>query len=331
MARALGRVLRPLPVLAGLVAILLVVTVANRPDGMLHITVLDIGQGDAIIVEAPSGATMLVDGGPDPELTLRRMGANLPFFARRIDLLLLSHPHQDHVAGLVEVLDRFRIGAVLHAGIAFENPSFDRLLADADASDVPVHLARAGQVVALDAATSVRVLYPSETDAVGPVPEGDINNGSVVLELAFGEFSALMTGDAEAPVEAALVSRGGLPPVDVLKVGHHGSHSSSTPAFLAAVDPAIAVISAGKDNEYGHPAPETLAALAGRTILRTDRDGDVEIVTDGRTLRVRTDAGWSTARPVRGTVPAGSIAPWPSQTDPPPFACSTRPACPTGS
>jgi competence protein ComEC len=331
MASALGRVLRPFPVVGGLAAILLVVTVANRPDGMLHITVLDIGQGDAILVEAPGGATMLVDGGPDPELTLRRIGANLPFFARRIDLLVLSHPHQDHVAGLAEVLDRFRIGAVLHAGIGFENPSFDRLLAEANAANVPVHLARSGQALALDASTSVRVLYPSETDVAAPLPEGDINNGSVVLELAFGEFTALMTGDAEAPVEAALVSRGGLRPVDVLKVGHQGSHSSSTPAFLAAVDPAIAVISAGEDNEYGHPAPETLAALTGRTILRTDRDGDVEIVTDGRTLRVRTDAGWSTARPVRGTVPAGSIAPWPSPTDPPPFACSTRPACPTGS
>ena len=331
VAQALGGVLRPLPILACFVAILLVVTIANRPDGQLHVTTLSIGQGDSILVESPGGATMLVDGGPDPELTLRRIGANLPYFARRIDLLVLSHPHQDHVAGLVEVLDRFRIGAALHAGIAFENPSFERLLADASLAGIPVHFARAGQGLQLDAATSIRVLYPSEADAAAPLPEGDINNGSVVLELAFGGFTTLLTGDAEAPVEGSLVSRGVLGPVDVLKVGHHGSHSSSTPAFLAAVDPALAVISAGEDNEYGHPAPETLAALAGHAVLRTDLDGDVEVATDGRTFRIRTDAGWSTARPVRGAVPAGSIGPWPSPTDPPPFACSTRQGCRMGS
>ena len=112
-------------------AVLLAISIASRPDGLLHLTVLDIGQGDAILVEAPDGGTMLIDGGPDPELTLRRIGANLPFFARRIDLLVLSHPHQDHVAGLVDVLDRFRVGAVLHAGIPFGNAAYDRLLTDA--------------------------------------------------------------------------------------------------------------------------------------------------------------------------------------------------------
>jgi competence protein ComEC len=326
-----GRMLRPVPILGALVAVLLVITVATRPDGLLHVTVLDIGQGDAILVEAPGGATMLVDGGPDPELTLRRLGANLPFAARRIDLLVLTHPHQDHVAGLVDVLDRFRVGMVLHAGIDYENPSFDRLLADAAATRVPVALARAGQVVALDGSTSIVVLYPTGADAAAPLPEGDINNGSVVVRLTFGGFIALLTGDAEAPVEATLSSRGLLEPVDLLKVGHHGSTSSSTAAFLATVVPGVAAISVGVDNEYGHPAPETLAALAGSAVYRTDLDGDIEVVTDGRTYRVRTDGGWSASRPVHDASPAGSIGPWPSPTDPLPSACSTRPACPTGS
>ncbi|HEY6609453.1 MAG TPA: ComEC/Rec2 family competence protein, partial [Candidatus Limnocylindria bacterium] len=327
VARVAARLLRPLPILGALAVLLGALALANRPDGMLHVTTLDIGQGDAILVEAPSGATMLVDGGPDPELTLRRIGANLPFFARRIDLLVLSHPHQDHVAGLVEVLDRFRVGAILHAGIAFENPSFDRLLTEASDGRVPIVLARAGQGIALDGTTAIRVLYPSAADAAAPLPEGDINNGSVVLEVTFGGFTALLTGDAEAPVEGALVSGGMLGPVDLLKVGHHGSHSSSTPAFLAAVDPTVAAISAGVDNEYGHPAPETLASLAGAAVYRTDLDGDVEVVTDGRTFRVRTDTGWSTVMPVHGASPTGSIGPWPSPTDPPPSACSTRQDC----
>jgi competence protein ComEC len=311
---AVARALRPLPILGCLVALLLAITVAQRPDGQLHLTVLDIGQGDAILVEAPNGATMLIDGGPDPELTLRRIGANRPFFARRIDVLVVSHPHQDHVAGLVDVLDRHRIGALVHAGIPFENPANDRLLTDAAAGGIPVHLARAGDVIALDATTMVRVLYPSAADAAAPLPDGDINNGSIVLELRHGSFSALLTGDAEAPVESALVARGLVATVDVLKVGHHGSHSSTTTDFLAAVSPMIAIISAGADNEYGHPASETLAALAGIATYRTDLNGDVEVVTDGHTARIRTDAGWSAPVPVQGDAAAGSIAPWPSPT-----------------
>jgi competence protein ComEC len=332
-AMVAGRLFRPLPIGVALVAVLLAVTVASRPDGRLHVTVLDVGQGDAILVEAPSGATMLIDGGPDPELTLRRLGANLPFFARRIDLLVLSHPHQDHVAGLVDVLDRFRIGAVLHAGIPFENPTYDRLIADAAEDVIDTALARAGQRFLLDPAVSVEILYPSDADASAPLPEGDINNGSVVMALRHGGFTALLTGDAEAPIEGVLIGRG-LPIVDLLKVGHHGSNSSTTPGLLDAVRPGVAVISSGEGNEYGHPAPETLATLASRpglAIFRTDLDGDVEIDTDGHTYRVRTDADWSAPRPVHGMGTAGRIGSWPSQTDPPPGACSTRPGCRTGS
>ena len=331
---AIAGFFRPVRAVLLLVAILAAITIGSRPDGRLHLTVLDIGQGDAILVEAPSGRTMLIDGGPDPELTLRRLGANTPFFARRIDLLVLSHPHQDHVAGLVEILGRHRVGAILHAGISFENAAFDRLLTDAAAAAVPVRLARAGQTVALDATTSLEILFPSEADASAPLPEGDINNGSVVLLLRHGGFTALLTGDAKAPVEAALIGRGILPPVDVLKVGHHGSHSSTTPGLLAAVKPSLAIISSGEGNEYGHPAPETLAALASHgsiSVHRTDLEGDVEVVSDGRTYRVRTDAGWHDPRPVHAAGDAGSIGSWPFPTERPFSACSTRPSCQTGS
>jgi len=334
LARAAHHVLRPVPILAALIALLLAITVASRPDGRLHVTVLDIGQGDAILVQAPSGATMLVDGGPDPELTLRRIGANLPFFARRIDVVLLTHPHQDHVAGLVEVAERFSIGAILHAGIPFQNAAYDRLLAEAPRERIPVSLARAGQGLALDETTSLRVLYPTADEAAEPLPDGDINNGSVVVMLAHGEFTALLTGDAEAPVEAALLERHALGPVDLLKVGHHGSRTSTTSPLLDALQPSVAVISAGVDNEYGHPAPETLAALAARpglAVYRTDIQGDIEIETDGHSYRVRTDAGWGASRPVHGAGATGRIGGWPCPTDPPPCACSPNPGCRTGS
>jgi competence protein ComEC len=331
LARLAARSLRPLPILGVLAAVLLGITIATRPDGRLHMTVLSIGQGDAILVETPHGTTMLVDGGPDPELTLRRLGANLPFHVRDIDLLVLSHPHQDHVAGLVEVLDRYRVGAVLEAGIGFDNPAYERLLADADAAGTPILRARSGAEMRLDTTTDIRVVYPSGADADAPLPDGDINNASIVMELRSGAFRALLTGDAEAPVEAMLIERGSLTPVDVLKVGHHGSHSSSTPEFLSAVHPSVAVISAGIGNDYGHPAPETLAALSGTAVFRTDLDGDIEIVTDGSAFQVRTGRGWSDAVRVQATVRAGSIGPWPFPTDPPPCASSPTPGCPTGS
>jgi competence protein ComEC len=337
MTAALGglaRLLRPRVVATALVVLLLGITIASRPDGRLHVTVLDIGQGDAILVEAPSGATAVIDGGPDPELTLRRLGAALPFHVRRIDLMVLSHPHQDHVAGLVDVLDRFRVGAVVHAGIPFENPAFDRLLADAGRGAVAVHVVRAGQRLTIDPATSLQVLYPADADAAAPLPEGDINNGSVVVLLRHGGFTALLTGDAEAPVEAALLARGLVPRIDLLKVGHHGSSSSTTPALVAAARPGLAVISAGRDNEYGHPAAETLATLGARpgiAVLRTDLHGDVEVATDGRTYEVVGIAGAAGRRPVHGTADAGSIDPWPSPIPPPRAACSPRPVCPRAS
>ncbi|HSJ00207.1 MAG TPA: DNA internalization-related competence protein ComEC/Rec2 [Patescibacteria group bacterium] len=330
---ALARLLRPVPAAALLVVVLGAITIGTAPDGRLHVITLDIGQGDAILVRTPNGRTMLIDGGPDPELTLRRLGANLPFHARRIDLVVLSHPHQDHVAGLVEVIDRFEVGAVLHAGIGFDNAAYDRLLTDAAEAGIPTRLARAGAAMALDATTMVEVLYPSEADAALPLPEGDINNGSVVLLLRHDGFAALLTGDAEAPVEAALVSRG-LEPIDLLKVGHHGSTSSTTPGLLAAARPSVAVISSGEGNEYGHPAPETLAALrsvAGLSIHRTDLEGDVEVVSGTGSYRVRTDAGWAPSRPTHRPAVTGSIGPWPFPTERPSPDCSTRPSCPTAS
>ena len=328
------RVIHPITIAAALLATLVVISVAERSDGNLHVTVLDIGQGDAILVEAPNGATALIDGGPDPDLTLRRLGANLPFFGRHVDLLVLTHPHHDHIAGLVEVLDRFRVGAVLHAGIAFENATYDRLLSDASTAQVPVGLARTGQMLTLDATTSIEIIYPTAADAVAPLPEGDINNGSIVMLLRHGGFTALLTGDAKETIENTLIARGLLPTIDLLKVGHHGSAFSSTPALLDLVRPSVAVISAGLGNPYGHPAAETLERLAARpriAVYRTDLDGDVEVATDGVAFRVRTDAGWTVPHPVHDIGPTASIGSWPFRTDQPHGACSTMGVCPTAS
>lgn len=337
LAPAMRGALRPRWLVVALLVVLATTSLAGRPDGRLHLYALDIGQGDAVLVRTPDGVTMLVDGGPDPELTLREIGASLPWDVRRIDVLLLSHPHQDHVAGLVDVLRRYRVELVLHAGIAFENAAYDQFLADAASRRITARLARAGDRLALGRITSLEVIYPTGADAAAPLPEGDINNGSVVAVLRHASFSVLLTGDAEAPIEAALLDRGLVPDVDVLKVGHHGSASSTTPAFLAAAAPEVAIISSGVDNEYGHPAPETVATLAGLpglAVLRTDNDGRIEVSSDGRTFTARSESGVLVARTDDGAaaaVDAATIGAWPFPMSPPPGACSVRPGCRTAS
>ena len=325
------RLARPLPLGGATLLVLAAIGLARAPDGRLHLVTLDVGQGDAILIETPSGKTILVDGGPHPDLTLRRLADELPLQAWTLDVVILTHPHEDHVAGLVEVLRRYAVGTVLEAGRHYDSATYPRFLAEVAADGADLVRARAGQRLEIGDGVTFEVLYPSAADAAAPLPEGDVNNASVVGVLRFGAFSALLTGDAELPVERLLIGRDALQPVTVLKVGHHGSHSSTSPALLAAVQPAIATISTGVDNEYGHPAPETLQALAGQpgvTVYRTDQHGTVDVVTDGRTVSVETDrgAGRASALLTHQAASAVTIAAWPSRPSPPPASCSSTSA-----
>jgi beta-lactamase superfamily II metal-dependent hydrolase len=290
MRSIVGWAARPVVGVAGPLVLLAALTVMTLPDGRLHLVALDVGQGDAMLVTTPTGATMLVDGGPDPDLLLRRLGEHLPWWRRRIDVMVLTHPHEDHVAGLVAALERYRVGLILDGGRSYENPTYPRFLREA-ISEPGGRLApaRAGAALPLDPTTTVTLLYPTEADAAGSLPEGDINNASVVSLVRSGGFSALLTGDAELPVEALLAERGLLTRVDVLKVGHHGSHSSTSPALLSATNPAVALISAGVDNDYGHPHQVTLDSLhrvVGLRLHRTDLEGSIEVISDGRRFEV---------------------------------------------
>jgi competence protein ComEC len=336
----LRAVARPLVGLSALGALLLALTVATLPDGRLHVVALDIGQGDAILVTAPSGATMLIDGGPDPDLLLRRLGERMPWWQRQIDVMILTHPHEDHVAGLVAALERYRVRLILDAGRAYQNPTYPRFgeLARNEPGGRLV-AARAGQRIGLDPATTLTLLYPTAADVAGPLPAGDINNASVVGLLRFGGFRGLLTGDAEAPVEEMLAERGLLGPVDLLKVGHHGSNSSSSPPLLDATRPGAALISVGVGNDYGHPHQVTLdhlRAIPGLRLHRTDLEGSIEVVSDGLRYQVRSRAGTDPWRLVVGSaMPAGRatgrIGPWPSRPVPRPSSCSPPSTCPMAS
>ena len=321
---------RPWVGLAGVVLLLAAITFGTLPDGMTHVVALDIGQGDAILITAPSGATALIDGGADPDLLLRRLGEEIPWWQRRIDVMILTHPHEDHVAGLLAALQRYDVRLILEAGRDVPSQTYARFreLARAEPHGRVV-TARAGQRLQMEAATSVTILYPSDNDVAQMLPDGNIHDANVVALLRSGGFSALLTGDAEARVEELLAERGLLPPVDVLKVGHHGSNTSSGPTLLRTTRPQVALISLAVDNEYGHPHRVTLDALAairGLRVHRTDLEGSLEVISDGLRYRVTSRGGTEPWRPVGARtitagLPTGSIRAWPYPPPPRPSCC----------
>lgn len=337
---AIRALARPGIGLAGVALLLAVLTVATLPDGRLHLVVMDVGQGDGILITAPSGATLLIDGGPDPDLLLRRLGERLPWWQRHLDIMILTHPHQDHVAGLVAALERYRVGLVLDTGRDYPNPTYPRFLELARAEPRARFVeARSGQRLRLDVTTVFTILYPTAGDVAGPLPEGDINNASVVGLLRSGGFSALLTGDAKASVEAMLAERGLLSRVDVLKVGHHGSRFSTSPPLLDATRPAAALISAGFGNAFGHPHQATLdhlGAIPGLRLHRTDLEGSIEVISDGLRYQVRSRTAtdpWRRAvgAPLTAGRPTGSIGAWPFPPSARPRSCSPPSGCPMGS
>jgi competence protein ComEC len=293
--------------------------VAHRPDGSTKITVLDVGQGDAILVEGGRGGRLLVDGGPDPDRLLIELDERLPPWDRRIDVVVLTHPHEDHVAGLALLLARYRVGRVFEPGMHGPGPGYAAWDAELATVGAPERgLLVTGDRLAVDD-LHFDVLWPDPGRVPLEPPDGgrSINDVSIVLLGEVGERRILLTGDVEDDVDPLLAARG-LPPIDFLKVAHHGSGTASTVAFLGVVRPAVAVVSAGADNPYGHPARSTLDHLAatGAAVFRTDTDGSVEAVfaDGGMTVRASgaraADAGPRLAATgaTRITAPAFSCA-----------------------
>lgn len=288
----------------------LALAVAHRPDGIVRVTVLDVGQGDGILVESGRGGRMVVDGGPDPSRLLLALDERLPPWDRRIDILVLTHPHEDHVAGLAMILQRYRVGRVYEPGMIGPGPGY-RAWEDVFARGGPPHgRLSTGDRLALDQ-IRFRVLWPDATRVPLRPPNGGtaINNVSIVLLGEFDQHRFLLAGDVEEGVDPELLARG-IPTVDLLKVAHHGSRTASTEAFLEAARPRVAVVSAGAGNPYGHPAPSTIKRLRAiaRETFRTDTDGSVEVAFDGPAVRIRTSGPRADSRPTRAGVEARQLA-----------------------
>jgi competence protein ComEC len=277
---------------AGVLAVLAVVLFAQAlmpRTGRLQVTVLDVGQGDAILIEAPDGRVVLIDGGPSVSRLLNELGAALPSSEHRIDLVVLTHPQEDHVTGLAGLFDRYDVGEILASTREGTIPAYEAFRDAIAANDVPMTTAESGLVASLGDGIEIEVLNPPPEGVHGGADE--LNENSVVLHLIYGQVSFLFTGDLGFVGEDILLRSGADLRSTVLKVGHHGSDGSTSAAFLDAVGPDIAAISAGAVNPFGHPSPTTRLRLAGIPTLGTDLNGRVRFETDGHSLWVESERG----------------------------------------
>lgn len=266
------------------IAVLFVWFVVFHYEALRHaarVHVFDVGQGDGIFLELPDGNQILVDGGPDKTILSKLASAMLPW-DRDIDLLILTHPHADHLDGLYEVAKRYRIGMVLESGTLHSIPEYAEWHELLREHGVPIVVARAGQRIMGPDGVAIDVLAPAE--AMDGKSLKNIHDAIVVAKFSYGSASVMLTGDAEKKVEYTLMRTFPDLHADVLKVGHHGSKTSTSDDFLRAVSPQYAVISVGRKNRYGHPHQEVINRLEifGAAIVRTDQDGDVLFVSDGR-------------------------------------------------
>lgn len=247
----------------------------------LVVRFLDVGQGDAIFIESPSGAQALIDGGRGASV-VRSLSRAMPWYDRSIDVVVATHPDADHIGGLIPVLERFAIARVVHSSVEGDTALSEALEQAVAHEGAERSNAMRGQVVDLGGGAIVEILFP-DRDVSGV----ETNTGSIVARLVYGNTAFLLTGDAPQGVEKYLAR---LDPdsvrADVLKAGHHGSKTSSAPLFVGLAGPKYAVFSRGCENSYGHPAPEVVALFErfGIPALDTCIEGTITFVSDGHSV-----------------------------------------------
>jgi competence protein ComEC len=257
---------------------------SNSNNRYLKVIFLDVGQGDAIYVEAPNGKQMLIDGGPDTKV-LPQLAKVMPFGDRSIDILVATHPDSDHIGGLPSVIDDYKIGGVLENGATTDTQIYQNLENKITSKNIKKIIARTGMKIILDKEKNIyfEILFPDRD-----VSNMDSNDGSIVGKLVYGNESFMLTGDATKYTENLIEWNEGhqILKSNVLKLGHHGSRTSSSVLWLEDVHPDVAIISAGKNNRYGHPHKETLDELSSLRIpfLATYIKGNIIFKTDGVNL-----------------------------------------------
>jgi competence protein ComEC len=258
----------------------------SMPDGKLHVNFLDVGQGDAILISKGS-RQVLIDGGPGPQAVTTALGKKMPFWDRSIDLVVLTHPDADHITGLIEVLRRYEVKRVFYPDVAVYSGIYTAFLEVIKEKGISIIPAEAGQRISFGENIYLDVLNP-----VRGIQYSDMDNNSVVLRLESGTVNYLLTGDIMKEAEYGLLLRRTAEESMVLKLAHHGSASSTTNEFLNVVNPSIAIISAGKDNRYGHPDEDVLERLemkANISIFNTIIHGTIEFISDSENVWIKTE------------------------------------------
>ena len=262
-----------------------------RSDGHLHVYFLDVGQGDSALIVTPGGRQVLIDGGPGHGTATRALAGLLPWGDRSIDLVVLTHLDDDHSRGLLRVLEHYSVGGLMVGKGVSDSPDFAPWHTALEQHGVTRIDVTSGLRMELEQGVTVDALNPPAAGRVWP--EQDRNNPSVALRLVYGQSAFLFTADIEEEAEDLLARSPATLASAVLKVSHHGSGTSTIQPFLDRVRPAVAVISAGEDNRFGHPDPDIVsrleAAVGPEFVYRTDRHGTVEVVSDGKSLWVRTE------------------------------------------
>ena len=272
-------------------ALYLAAALFNQPDGKLHIHFFDVGQGDSALIVTPQGRQLLVDGGPANGGALRALSTVLPAWDKHLDAVAATHLDADHSRGLLKVLQTYQTDAVLAGVKDLDSPLYPQWRRTLDGGDYQPLYLTAGQTLTLEPGLTLEVLHPPAKPLRGPL--WNSNNNSLALRLVYGDISFLLAGDIEAAAERYLLRRNANLQSQVLKVAHHGSKSSTTAAFVRAVNPQWAVISAGVDNSYGHPHPSVVSrlekTLGESAIYQTAQHGNIHFSTDGERLWVETE------------------------------------------
>lgn len=283
MSRLMKWVLLPLFI----IAVLVVSAAFTMPDDKLHVSFLDVGEGDAILLRK-GNQQILIDGGPGPQSVVLELGNQMPFWDKTIDMVILTHPHHDHLSGLTGVLESYSVEKVLYPDIYYPSPLYNEWLSLIESEEIEPIIACTGQRIDMGDGIIIDVFSPPSLHFSGT--QSDVDNNSIVLKISYGRVSFLLTADIMEEAERYLVSNRADLRCTVLKVGHHGSDTSTIPGFLAVVNPRLAVVSTGADNKFGHPDDDVLErlvrAVGEENIYRTDLHGTIEFTTDGERLWV---------------------------------------------